>query len=70
MSFVASCVYEEKSSLTAISSPSFSSSISRIERTNSENIKPVYPFEDMVMGHIKMMESGLFGELITTPQKL
>jgi len=22
------------------------------------------------MGHIKMMESGLFGELITTPQML
>ena len=33
-------------------------------------IDTVYPFEDMVMGHIKMMESRLFGKLITTPQKL
>jgi len=33
-------------------------------------IDTVYPFEDMVMGHIKMMESQLFGKLITTPQKL
>jgi hypothetical protein len=24
----------------------------------------------MVMGHIKMIESQLFGKLITTPQKL
>ncbi|MGB8938227.1 MAG: zinc-binding dehydrogenase [Candidatus Nitrosopolaris sp.] len=33
-------------------------------------IDTVYLFEDMVMGHIKMMESRLFGKLITTPQKL
>jgi NADPH:quinone reductase-like Zn-dependent oxidoreductase len=33
-------------------------------------IDTVYPFEDMVTGHIKMMESQLFGKLITTPQKL
>jgi NADPH:quinone reductase-like Zn-dependent oxidoreductase len=33
-------------------------------------IDTVYPFENMVMGHIKMMESQLFGKLITTPQKL
>ena len=33
-------------------------------------IDTVYPFEDMVMGHIKMMESQLFGKLVTTPQKL
>ena len=33
-------------------------------------IDTVYPFEDMVMGHIKMMESRLFGKLITTPQEL
>jgi NADPH:quinone reductase-like Zn-dependent oxidoreductase len=33
-------------------------------------IDTVYPFEDMVTGHIKMMESRLFGKLITTPQKL
>jgi len=33
-------------------------------------IDSVYPFENMVMGHIKMMESQLFGKLITTPQKL
>lgn len=33
-------------------------------------IDTIYPFEDMVMGHIKMMESQLFGKLVTTPQKL
>ena len=33
-------------------------------------IDTVYPFGDMVMGHIKMMESQLFGKLVTTPQKL
>jgi alcohol dehydrogenase len=33
-------------------------------------IGTVYHFEDMVMGHIKMMESQLFGKLVTTPQKL
>ena len=33
-------------------------------------IDTVYPFENMVMGHIKMMESQLFGKLVTTPQKL
>jgi NADPH:quinone reductase-like Zn-dependent oxidoreductase len=33
-------------------------------------IDTVYPFEDMVLGHIKMMESQLFGKLITNPQKL
>ena len=33
-------------------------------------IDTVYPFEEMVKGHIKMMESQLFGKLITTPQKL
>ena len=33
-------------------------------------IDTVYPFENMVMGHIKMMESQLVGKLITTPQKL
>jgi len=33
-------------------------------------INTVYPFENMVMGHVKMMESQLFGKLITTPQKL
>jgi alcohol dehydrogenase len=33
-------------------------------------IDTVYPFENMVMGHIKMIESQLFGKLITTPQKL
>jgi NADPH:quinone reductase-like Zn-dependent oxidoreductase len=32
-------------------------------------IDTVYPFGDMVMGHIKMMESQLFGKLVTT-QKL
>ena len=33
-------------------------------------IDTFYPFENMGMGHIKMMESQLFGKLITTPQKL
>jgi NADPH:quinone reductase-like Zn-dependent oxidoreductase len=33
-------------------------------------IDSVFPFEDMVNGHVKMMESQLFGKLITTPQKL
>lgn len=33
-------------------------------------IDSIYPFENMVMGHVKMMESQLFGKLITTPQKL
>jgi hypothetical protein len=33
-------------------------------------IDTVYPFEEMVKGHIKMIESQLFGKLITTPQKL
>ena len=45
-----------------------------IRWTSKEKIKAiidtVYPFEDMVMGHIKMMESQLFGKLVTTPQKL
>jgi NADPH:quinone reductase-like Zn-dependent oxidoreductase len=45
-----------------------------IEWTSKGKIKAiidtVYPFEDMVMGHIKMMESQLFGKLVTTPQKL
>ena len=42
--------------------------------TSKGKIKPVidtiYPFENMVMGHIKMMKSQLFGKLVTTPQKL
>ena len=33
-------------------------------------IDTIYPFENMVNGHIKMMNSQLFGKLITTPQKL
>src|SRR5919205_1685906 len=33
-------------------------------------IDTIYPFEDMVMGHIKKMESQLFEKLVTTSQKL
>ena len=42
--------------------------------TNLGKIKPVidtvYPFSEMVKGHIKMAGSQLFGKLLTTPQKL
>jgi len=37
-------------------------------------IKPVidtiFPFSNMVEGHVKMAESQLFGKILTTPQKL
>ena len=45
-----------------------------IRWVSKDRIKPVidtiYPFSNMVEGHIKMADSQLFGKILATPQKL